>query len=70
MLLKLPATSTELMGSFKSKLRSQIRRPLKAGFTVEVGKSELIDDFYAVFLSNMRDLGSPVHSKKLFIEYF
>ena len=26
---------------------------------------ELLDDFYDVFLINMRDLGSPVHSKKL-----
>ena len=70
MLLKLPETTTKLMGSFKSKLRSQIRRPLKAGLTVEVGKSELIEDFYTVFLSNMRDLGSPVHSKKLFTNIF
>lgn len=70
LLLKLPHTSAELMGSLKSKLRSQIRRPLKAGFTAEVGKTELVDDFYAIFLSNMRDLGSPVHSKRLFINVF
>ena len=58
------------MDSLKSKLRSQIRRPMKAGFTAEIGKAELVDDFYAVFLTNMRDLGSPVHSKKLFINIF
>ena len=70
MMLTLPKTSIELMESLKSKLRSQIRRPIKAGFTAEVGKSELIDDFYGIFLSNMRDLGSPAHSKRLFITIF
>jgi len=67
MLLDLPETSDELMKSFKSKLRSQIRRPVKAGLTSRIGGLELLDDFYRVFSINMRDLGSPVHAKK-FIE--
>jgi len=67
MLLDLPDSSEQLMSSFKSKLRSQIRRPLKDGLTVKVGGTELLDDFYAVFAENMRDLASPVHSKS-FIE--
>jgi serine/alanine adding enzyme len=33
-----------------------------------VGGIELVDDFYEVFSANMRDLGSPVHSKDLFRE--
>ncbi len=64
MVLELPDSSEELMASFKSKLRSQIRRPQKAGFTDKVGGVDLLDDFYEVFSTNMRDLGSPVHSKK------
>jgi len=67
MLLELPETSDELMKSFKSKLRSQVRRPIKAGLTSRIGGLELLDDFYRVFSINMRDLGSPVHAKK-FIE--
>jgi len=67
MLLDLPDSSEQLMNSFKSKLRSQIRRPLKDGLTVKAGGAELLDDFYAVFAENMRDLASPVHSKS-FIE--
>ena len=63
MLLDLPDSSEQLMSSFKSKLRSQIRRPLKDGLTVKTGGTELLDDFYAVFAENMRDLASPVHSK-------
>jgi FemAB-related protein (PEP-CTERM system-associated) len=53
------------MNSFKSKLRSQINKPLKEGLHSRVGGLELLEDFYSVFSVNMRDLGSPVHSKKL-----
>ena len=65
MLLDLPASSEILMKSFKAKLRSQIKKPLKEGLKATVGGVELLDDFYRVFTINMRDLGSPVHSKKL-----
>ncbi len=65
MLLKLPESSEVLMKSFKSKLRSQINKPIKEGLESKIGGMELIDAFYKVFLINMRDLGSPVHAKKL-----
>ncbi len=66
MLLELPETSAKLFDSFKSKLRSQIRKPQKEGLVARIGGAELLDEFYQVFSINMRDLGSPVHSKKLF----
>jgi FemAB-related protein (PEP-CTERM system-associated) len=66
MLLNLPDKPEELMKSFKSKLRSQIRKPLKEGLKVEIGGLELLDDFYNIFAVNMRDLGSPVHGGNLF----
>jgi len=65
MLLRLPADSGMLMKSFKSKLRSQINKALREGFVSREGGPELLDDFYRVFLVNMRDLGSPVHSLDL-----
>ena len=65
MLLDLPDSSETLMKSFKAKLRSQIKRPIKEGLIAKIGGSELLDDFYQVFCINMRDLGSPVHSKKI-----
>lgn len=65
MILDLPDSSETLLKSFKSKLRSQIKRPLKAGLYAKIGGYDLIDDFYSVFCVNMRDLGSPVHSKRL-----
>ena len=68
MLLQLPESSDELFKSYNAKLRSQIRRPQKEGMDSIVGGAELLDDFYKVFTVNMRDLGSPVHSKNLFRE--
>lgn len=66
MLLGLPGQADELMRSFKAKLRSQINKPKKEGLTAQRGSVELLDDFYRVFVENMRDLGSPVHSKAFF----
>lgn len=63
MLMPLPASSETLLKSFKSKLRSQVKRPVKAGLEAKIGGIELIEDFYRVFSANMRDLGSPVHAK-------
>jgi FemAB-related protein (PEP-CTERM system-associated) len=65
MLLDLPGSSEALWKSFKSKLRSQINRPIKEGLQAKSGGKELVGEFYRVFLENMRDLGSPVHSKGL-----
>ncbi len=64
MLLALPENPDALMQSFKAKLRSQIRKPIKDGLIVKIGGVDLLDDFYDVFAANMRDLGSPVHSKR------
>jgi FemAB-related protein (PEP-CTERM system-associated) len=65
MLLDLPDSAETLMKGFKSKLRSQIKKAIKDGLKAEIGGEELLDAFYEVFLVNMRDLGSPVHSKRL-----
>ncbi len=62
MLLDLPGSSKDLLDSFKSKLRSQIKKALKEGLETRIGGEELLVDFYKVFSENMRDLGSPVHS--------
>jgi FemAB-related protein (PEP-CTERM system-associated) len=67
MLLDLPDSAEVLMKGFKSKLRSQIKKAVKDCQSAEIGGYELLSDFYGVFLVNMRDLGSPVHSKR-FIE--
>ncbi|WP_233148528.1 FemAB family XrtA/PEP-CTERM system-associated protein [Rhodopirellula sp. MGV] len=66
MRLSLPATDEELDKSFKSKVRSQIKKSGTYGTTVHFGSEELLPEFYEVFAHNMRDLGTPVFSKKLF----
>lgn len=50
---------------FRAKLRSQIRKPMKEGFTTAFG-ADRIEDFYRVFAENMRDLGTPVLPRALF----
>lgn len=66
MRLKLAATADEQFAKFSSKLRAQVRRPTKDGFTTRVGGAELLDAFYRVFSINMRDLGTPVYPKRFF----
>ncbi len=56
----------QMMAGFPSKLRSQIHKGMKHGLTWDIGKARLVDPFYQVFSRNMRDLGSPVHSKPFF----
>jgi FemAB-related protein (PEP-CTERM system-associated) len=51
--------------TFRAKLRSQIRRPVKAGMTARVGADQ-IGAFYDVFARNMRDLGTPVLPRAFF----
>jgi FemAB-related protein (PEP-CTERM system-associated) len=66
MRLQLPDSDEALMKSFKSKLRSQIKKAGQYDLQVRFGGTELLDDFYQVFARNMRDLGTPVFSRKLF----
>lgn len=68
MVLNLPESKEILLKSFKAKMRSQIFRSHREGMQVSIGGIEFLNDFYQVFSRNMRDLGSPVHSKKFFAE--
>ncbi|MGD2071600.1 MAG: GNAT family N-acetyltransferase, partial [Gemmatimonadota bacterium] len=52
---------------FRSKLRSQIRRPMKEGMEARFGPGEM-EPFYEIFAVNMRDLGTPVLPRRLFEE--
>jgi FemAB-related protein (PEP-CTERM system-associated) len=65
MALELDGDSEKLWKSVNAKVRNQIRKALKEGLIAKIGGGELLNDFYKVFSFNMRDLGSPVHSKSL-----
>jgi FemAB-related protein (PEP-CTERM system-associated) len=66
MRLDLPKASDELWKRFSPKVRNQVRKAEKEHVNIEWGRDELLNDFYAVFSRNMRDLGTPVFSRRLF----
>ena len=70
MKLRLADSQDEMLRGFKAKLRSQINKGMKNGLETRIGREELLEPFYQVFSRNMRDLGSPVHSKKFFQAIF
>ena len=67
MLLRLQAPDSMWEG-FDRKVRNQVRKAEKSGLTYHSGGAELIDEFYGVFARNMRDLGTPVYSRRFFAE--
>lgn len=66
MYLSLPEDEAQLWKSLGTKLRAQIKRPLRENPQIKTGGSELLPAFYKVFAENMRDLGTPVYSRQFF----
>jgi FemAB-related protein (PEP-CTERM system-associated) len=66
MRMALPDTVVALQEQLRSKTRNKVRKGEQQGFTEHWGRHDLLDDFYAVFSQNMRDLGTPVFGRKLF----
>ena len=64
-LLDMPPEPGTLWSALPSKVRSQIRRPTKAGMTTRFGLDQL-PAFYDVWSQNMRDLGTPVLPRRFF----
>ncbi len=70
LILDLEGTEEELWKRIGSKPRNQVRKAQKSGLTVEHGGAEGLADFYAVYATNMRDLGSPPHKLAWFETLF
>jgi serine/alanine adding enzyme len=68
MRLPLAGDADALWQQLDRKVRNQIRKAEKSELTCESGGSERLDDFYAIFARNMRDLGTPVYGRALFAE--
>jgi FemAB-related protein (PEP-CTERM system-associated) len=63
----LPLTTADAMWkALPSERRNRVRKGEKNGLTPAWCGAEALDDFYKVFAVNMRDLGSPVHSRGFF----
>lgn len=66
MILPLPSNDDELDRRLGTKVRAQVKRAAQHDLEFVIGGSELLPDFYRVFSHNMRDLGTPVYSRKFF----
>jgi FemAB-related protein (PEP-CTERM system-associated) len=64
----LPATPGQFWDELSAKVRNQVRKGIKSDLRVGWGGEERLDEFYDVFSQNMRDLGTPVYSRRLFRE--
>lgn len=51
--------------SFNFKIRNHIRKATKSQVTATNGHLELLDDFYRVYAIRMKQLGTPLYSRKL-----
>lgn len=69
-LLSLEDSEEGLWGAIGPKVRNQIRKSEKAELETRQMGREHLDDFFSVFSRNMRDLGSPVHSRRFFAGIF
>jgi FemAB-related protein (PEP-CTERM system-associated) len=66
MRLDLPGDVARLEKDLDPKVRNQVKKGRKNGLEVCWGGADLLDDFYSIFSENMRDLGTPVYSRRLF----
>jgi serine/alanine adding enzyme len=66
MILGLAGSTDDQWKAFDPKLRNQIRKAQKSGLEFKRGHLDLLDGFYEVFARNMRDLGTPVYSRRFF----
>lgn len=66
MLVNLPATVDELWKDLSSGMRNKIRYAEKHGLTADWVGVDSVDEFFAIFSENMRNLGTPVYPKRWF----
>ncbi len=70
MCIDLGTSEDELWKRLPSERRNRIRKGNKNGLVADFHGAESLDAFYEVFATNMRDLGSPVHSRAFFTHMF
>jgi FemAB-related protein (PEP-CTERM system-associated) len=70
MVLELPVDAETMWTRLDKKARNQARRAEKSDLTYARGAADLLPEFYDVFARNMRDLGTPVYSRRFFETVF
>jgi FemAB-related protein (PEP-CTERM system-associated) len=66
MVVSLPPNVEEYWTRMSGKLRKRLRYARKRGLTAQWGGGEAVDAFYAIFATNMRNLGTPVYPRQWF----
>ena len=69
--LELAATAADQLKRLPAERRNRLRRCERSGLKTEIYKPtdpQALKEFYAVYSTNMRDLGSPTHSSLFFRE--
>ena len=70
MILALPSSDDELEKQLGTKVRAQYKLTEPYHPDIMIGGIEWLDEFYAVFAHNMRDLGTPVYAKDFFRRFY
>ena len=68
MILPLQPDSQGMWALLPHKVRTDIRKSMKFGLECQFGGVDFLDIFYDIFAKNMRELGTPVYTRKLFFE--
>ena len=58
-----------MMKTFPRDIRTMIRKGIKNELTAQLGREELLDEFYEVYATSVHHLGTPVFPKKLFATF-
>lgn len=58
-----------LMKTLPRDIRTMIRKGAKNGLAAELGREALLDEFYEVYATSLRNLGTPVFPKRLFAAF-
>lgn len=66
LMLELSSDPERTWKRFDGNIRNKIQKALRSGLTASWNGAEGLADFYDVFATNMRDLGSPAHSRRFF----
>jgi serine/alanine adding enzyme len=62
----IPSNIAEMWDRLNPKIRKRIRHARKEGLTTRWADRDAVDDFYSVFATNMRNLGTPVYPRAWF----
>jgi FemAB-related protein (PEP-CTERM system-associated) len=64
--VRIPAAAGDMWDRLNPKIRKRIRYARKNGLAVRWGGGEAVNEFYEVFATNMRNLGTPVYPRAWF----